>query len=127
MKIKSKKIISVSDWDDLVTSTYSRPYNFQQQNGCQSRGTVYLNIPSIYADDFENNTIPDEINGDMMGVSFTAWLTRDPQEWNGESGDDKWLDLFWERNFYPDLQTVANDLYDKGLIPEGEYGIEIDW
>jgi hypothetical protein len=35
--------------------------------------------------------------------------------------------MFWERNFYPDTYTVANDLYDKGLIEAGDYIINIDW
>jgi hypothetical protein len=30
-----------------------------------------------------------------------------------------------ERNFYPDVQMVANDLYSKGLVAAGKY--EIDW
>jgi hypothetical protein len=46
MSIGSKTtIIDVSDWDDLVMSTYGRIYNLQQQDGCQDRKTVYLTIP----------------------------------------------------------------------------------
>ena len=26
------------------------------------------------------------------------------------------IDLFWARNFYPDVNTLANDLYEKGLL-----------
>lgn len=36
------------------------------------------------------------------------------------------INLFWERNFYPDINTLANDLYKKGLIKKGEYLIVID-
>lgn len=65
-----------------------------------------------------------------MGVSFKAWLARDPKqplnspdEWDRKNG----LSLWWQRNFYPDVQMVANDLYEKGLIEAGEYVIDIDW
>ena len=114
IKVQTKKIIDVQDWDDLVIKTYGKPYSFQQQNGCQDRGTF-------------NITIPEEINGREEGVSFAAWLDRDPKEWNGAPKDEQFVDMFWERNFYPDVQMIANDLNAKGLIPAGEYGIEIDW
>jgi hypothetical protein len=126
--IKTQQVIELGDWDNLVISTYGKPYSFQQQYGCQDRGNFPITIPSEYDDDFENDTIPDEINGDEEGVSFAAWLARDPEEWNGDP-KDKFLckSLFWSRNWYPDIQTVANDLHDKGLIPVGDYVIEIDW
>ncbi len=42
--------------------------------------------------------------------------------------EDDWeINLFCERNFYPDLHTIANDLYERGLIEAGEYVINIDW
>ena len=41
---------------------------------------------------------------------------------------DSWLiDLWWKRNFYPDIEMVANDLHAKGLLEAGEYAIDIDW
>lgn len=126
IKVSDKKVIQVSDWDNLVQETYGKTYSFQQQDGCQSRGTVSLTIPDG-VDDYENATVPEEINGDEMGVSFEAWLARDPKEWNGKEKDRNFLNLFWERNFYPSLQMVANDLHAKGLIPAGEYMINIDW
>lgn len=110
-------IIDVDEWDNLVMETYGKVYNLQQQDGCQDRKTVYLTIPD-QAYDYQNDSIPEVVNGDKMGVSFKAWLERDP-----EHG----LSIFWERNFYPELQTVANDLYNKGLLEAGEYGINIDW
>ena len=29
--------------------------------------------------------------------------------------------------FYPNFQMIANDLHEKGLLPAGEYSIDIDW
>ena len=43
--VRTVKMIDCDDWDDLVSSTYGRPYCFQQQDGCQSRGIVNLTIP----------------------------------------------------------------------------------
>ena len=55
IKIKDTKLIDVGDWDDLVTETYGRPYNFQQQDDCKDRGTHHLTVPDG-ADDHENET-----------------------------------------------------------------------
>lgn len=121
-----QKVIDVSDWDDLVTTTYNRPYNFQQQDGCKERQRVYITIPDTPYD-YENDSVTEKVNGEEMGVSFKAWLERDPKQ---ELPNDKnsWsLEMFWERNFYPDVQMVANDLHAKGLIEAGDYVIDIDW
>lgn len=131
MNIKNYKVIEVQDWDNLVVETYGRPYRFQQQYGCQDRGLFPITIPSE-ACDFKNHTIPEVVNGDEMGVSFKSWLERDPNQKLSTSCGMHWSDLsdlnfFWGRNFYPDIQTVANDLYEKGLIEAGEYSINIDW
>jgi hypothetical protein len=127
IKYSNKKVIEVRDWDKLVQETYRKPYSFQQQDGCQARGTVNINISSEDDDEEMYDLIPEIINGDVMGVKFNVWLKRDPKEWNGEKEEEWFIDLFWERNFYPDLQTVANDLHKKGLIEAGEYSINIDW
>ena len=86
---------------------------------------IHLN-PSEYTEDNEmNDSIPEKVNGRKMGVKFAVWLEKDPEvrfkimNWENE--------LFWERNFYPDIYTVANDLYKKGLIEAGDYIINIDW
>lgn len=132
LKFKTKQVVSLRDWDGLVESTYGRTYNFQQQDGCKDRGSVHLTIPEggVEDYDYENDSVPEVVNGDEMGVSFAAWLARDPTQ--KLDTDDDWdrnngLELFWQRNFYPNIQMVANDLHAKGLIPAGDYTIEIDW
>lgn len=121
-----QKVIWCADWDDLVVNTYNRPYSFQQQDGCKERQRVSLTIPDE-AYDYENDTVPEVVNGEEMGVSFKAWLERDPKQLLS-SGKSTWsLSLFWERNFYPDVQMIANDLHAKGLIEAGSYVIDIDW
>lgn len=128
LKYSNRRIIELQDWDNLVIETYNKPYSFQQQDGCKSRGTYDFELPNKWGIvDYENNTVPEVINGNDMGVSFKAWLERDPEEWNGKEDDKRFLDLFWDRNFYPDVSMIINDLYKKGLIEEGEYSINIDW
>ena len=129
MRFKTEKVIELQDWDDLVTKTYGRIYNFQQQDGCKARGTFKFSVPNGEATDYENDTVPETVNDPNMGVSFEAWLERDPaQKLTAESWDSpSALTLWWDRNFYPDVQIVANDLHSKGLIEAGDYTINIDW
>ena len=129
IKTRTEQVISVQDWDDLVVKTYNRPYSFQQQDDCKERQRVRITIPSTETYDYENDTVPETVNHDEMGVSFAAWLARDPkQKLNADDWDSpSAIDLWWDRNFYPDVQMVANDLFDKGLIKAGEYVIDIDW
>lgn len=129
LKFSEVKMIDVGDWDDLVRKTYGKPYSFQQQEGCQDRGTRSITIPSESYNEDMNDSIPEEVNGEEMGVKFDVWLARDPKQHlsHYKGTPDLGLNLFWERNFYPNLQTVANDLYAKGLIDAGDYIINIDW
>jgi hypothetical protein len=76
--------------------------------------------------------VPEIVNHDKQGVSFRAWLKRDPNKPLGDEEPDKgnnktYINMWWERNFYPDIQMVANDLHSKGLLEAGEYIINIDW
>ena len=77
LKSKTEKFVDVQDFDNLVTETYGKSYCFQQQNGCQERGVYYLTVPNLNAEDFEDDEIPEVINGQDMGVSFTSWLKHD--------------------------------------------------
>lgn len=126
MKIRTEKIIDVSDWDTMVEQTYGRRYSFQQQDGCKSRGIVRIRVPDA-GEDYERDVVPQIVNHAEMGVSFSAWLKRDPKAPIADGSTDYSLDLWWERNFYPDIQMVANDLYAKGFLEAGDYAIDIDW
>jgi hypothetical protein len=129
IKYANKKTIDVSDWDDLVRETYGRTYSFQQQDDCKERQQVHIFVPVKDPEDFENTTVPEIVNSEKMGVSFKAWLERDPeQKLSNKEDQDSWsLGLWWDRNFYPHIDMIINDLHSKGLIEEGDYTIEIDW
>lgn len=130
IKYRKQNVIEENDWNDLIIKTYNRPYNFQQQDGCKSRGVHHLTVPSKYAEtqDAEMyDSIPEIVNGVKMGVKFKVWLERDPKQSLPDKTNTFGLRLFWARNFYPDVDTIANDLHKKGLIDEGDYVINIDW
>jgi hypothetical protein len=127
LKYKMKRIVDLEEWDHLVETTYGRPYVFQQQDGCKDRGTENFTVP-CQPIDYENDTVPEVVNGRKMGVNFKAWLARDPkQKIPSEHDYYDGTPLFWERNFYPSLDVVAQDLYKMGLIKAGTYTIDIDW
>jgi len=125
--MKTKTVIDVSDWDALVEKTYERPYNLQQQDGCQDRGAVEINVPNKTNDCYNCESVPEEVNHEKMGVNLKAWLTRDPKKEIVNQKYDWELRMWWERNFYPDIQMVANDLHAKGLLASGKHTILIDW
>lgn len=126
MTIETVQSISLDAWDKLVEKTYGRVYAFQQQDGCKARGTRKITVPVENPDDFPNDDLPEIINSDQLGVSFKAWLARDPKQVVLDEDED-YTKLFWERNFYPSLDMVVNDLHAKGLLPAGKYVINIDW
>ena len=125
----TSQIIEVQDFDNLVQETYGRPYSFQQQDGCKERGHEPITVPEEFSDDFENETLSEKVQTREMGVSFKAWLERDPTQKlsNPDDQADYCLELWWERNFFPDVNMVINDLHNKGLLPAGKYIINIDW
>lgn len=130
VRTRTEQVIDLQDWDALVESTYGRHYSFQQQDGCKSRGKEHLTVSLDEPADYENDTVPEEVNHGDMGVSFKAWLERDPKqplnspdEWDRKNG----LSLWWGRNFYPTVDSIAHDLCKRGLIEAGEYVIDIDW
>lgn len=128
IKFSNVKVIDMGDWDNLVEQTYGRPYCFQQQYGCQERGMFDITIPSQYTEDEEmHDSIPEVVNGSKIGVKFNVWLQRDPNQPIPNESYNGQTKLFWHRSFYPDVHTVANDLYEKGLIEAGDYKINIDW
>lgn len=129
LKTRKVNVIDVDDWDELVSETYGRPYSFQQQDECKPRQHVYITVPVEHPEDYKNDTVPEVVNHPEMGVSFKAWLERDPeQKLPGKDDQDSWsLGLWWDRNFYPHVDMIINDLHSKGLLEAGDYNIDIDW
>ena len=128
LKYKNKKIIEVHDWDDFVQETYSKPYNFQQQEGCRERGHFSFSLPLGYTPEVvENTDIKYTTEDSSMGVSLKQWLDRSPTTKLLNQKYDHDLELWWDRNFYPDFDELIQDMYLRGLLEPGEYIIIIDW
>ena len=88
---------------------------------------VPIAVPET-VNNYDNDTIPEIVNHNEMGVSFKAWLERDPEQvLTSAPNYTVGLRLWWYRNFYPDVYMIINDLHSKGLLPAGDYLIEIDW
>jgi len=129
MKIITEKVITESNWSDFVQKTYGRIYKLQQQEGCRDRGNLYITVPTIdYLEyDYKNLTVPEEVNGEEMGVSFAAWLERNPEAPIKNQQRDFDRHLWWTRNFYPAIEVLTHDLHSRGLLEAGKYTIKIDW
>ena len=127
LAVTDTRLVTLKAFDSLVCEVYGRPYSLQQQDGCVGRGTRAFTAPAKDPYDYERDEIPEEINGDEMGVSFNAWLERDPNAPVGHEVESWAIELFWHRNFYPSLDMVVNDLHKRGCITAGEYAINIDW
>ena len=133
IKTQNVHFVDVHDWDALVRETYGKPYNLQQQDGCKQRGVQHLSVTGEDPGDFfeEVTVLPEKVNHPDMGVNFKTWLARDPKQpllYYDDFNDEQWaIDLWWERNFYPDTEYLAYDLHKRGLLPAGEYVINIDW
>ena len=128
LKIKTCKIIDVHDWNDFIKDIYGLPYNFQQQDGCKDRGIEVITVPIEYSqddDDEMHDDIPLQINGDIRGIKFEVWKNSNPNDFKFKY--DWEPKLFYDRNFYPHINMITNDLYKRGLLEAGEYIIHIDW
>lgn len=127
--MKPVMMIPVEEFDDLVQETYGRTYSFQQQDGCKNRGTEHFTVPVQHPVDYNRGTVPENVNDPVMGVSFSAWLSRDPTQLlnNADDDDEFHLEMWWERNFYPSVDMILNDLHARGVLAAGDYCIDIDW
>ena len=127
--MKNITMIDVQELDDLVIKTYNKIYSFQQQDGCKEKGIEYFSVPIKSPQDYENDTVPKNVNDEEMGVSFKTWLARDTkQPLSSPYGErENYIQLWWYRNFYPSFEVLAQNMYEKGLLPAGDYVIDIDW
>lgn len=131
LKINNTKTIDVQDWDNFITNTYWKTYSFQQQDWCKDRWMESFYASKTKWDSYNNDSIPFKVNWSIMGVSLDAWLKMDKETVRtnlpADEKKDYCIDLFFERNFYPHIEELANDLCKKWLLEEWEYAIEIDW
>lgn len=125
--VQTVNIIEETSFSSFVKEIYGRPYRFQQQMGCLDRGVWDIEVPCEDSFMDIHEEIEEKINGPEECVTFEKWLERDPKKPVGERKETWEIQLFWERNFYPDLSEVLNDLHKKGYIEAGKYKLNIDW
>lgn len=125
INITQWNVIGENNWSGFVRRTYGRPYRLQQQEDCAPNDSViFIDTDENFSYDFENKTIPETLSG-KCGVNFNTWLKRNPKEKVKDINGYDITDLWWERNFYPEVNTVAADLCKRGLLPAGEYVIYV--
>lgn len=128
LEFRIEKVIDSSDLDALVVATYGKPFCFQQQDDCRDRGSYQFEVKSEpdLSDEFKGKTELDcGINGEDYGVDFQTWLNTKASDFY--DGKPFYQDLWFERNFYPDMVYLLSDLCKRGLIEAGRYTIEVDW
>jgi hypothetical protein len=103
-------LIWESDFSEMVSKIYGRPYRFQQQGDMMGQDTI------------EKFTVP-AIEEELYGVvPLNEWRNAEPPH----EGDWK-EEMRWKREYYPSLEEVVNDLYKRGLIEPGNYALHIWW
>lgn len=121
MDVERVDLIWESAFSELVTETYGRPYQLQQQQPMgQDTVTQRFTVPEHVDQDTEYN------------ITFADWSTRDPDI--GPDGE-RWhgtlpllsKELWWHREYHCDPQMILNDLHARGLLPTGVYRIHVWW
>jgi hypothetical protein len=116
-------VINEFDFSDYVSKLYNRPYRFQQQDDCRY-GQDSVHFFSVPEPEGEYDSIEEFRDRWMEGTpTVEEWANTPIGEY--EFGWQR--DIYWEREFYPPFETVVNDLYKRGLLPEGQYALHIWW
>jgi hypothetical protein len=119
MRIENVKLIGETEFSRLVSETYGRPYQLQQQDNCMGQ------------DEIERVTVPDEGIDIDDDARFAEWRDADvPDPVGVLHGETRWdweVELYWQREYYPPLQELVNDLHERGLLPQGDYVIHASW
>lgn len=116
IRFEDVKLISETELSRRVSELFGRPYQLQQQGDMLGQNSVVL------------MQVPEE--PDDVGLpSLAEWSSRDVnQKPPGVAWDRDYLrEMWWHREFYPDLQEVLNELHRLGELPEGEYAIHVSW
>lgn len=119
-KLTGKQVIVIHEleFSELVREVYGRPYQFQQQEFMGQKTYYEFSVPAHPLGDH------------YKAVPFQEWLEATPP---GPAEPGKFdSELFteglrWEREFYPEMEEIVNDLHQKGLIDPGEYALHIWW
>lgn len=115
---KTVTLIDEGEFSRLVSKTYQRPYSFQQQGSMMGQDTIWeFSLPLRYEPDDEYGY------NDWEGPSLLEWCTTPIGEF-----DSEWkAKLHWHREYYPEFEAVIDDMHKRGLIPDGDYALHVQW
>lgn len=126
LEYQNLRVIENYKWSEFISSVYNLPYNYQQQNECQNTNFEF-NIPNdLEEEDLGSDSIPYEVNGKDECVKFDVWVNSKLEDISKNFEYESDAVIFYNRNFYPSIFQILNDLYNRGLIEEGDYLIRID-
>lgn len=112
IEYKTVKQIIYSDFNDLVMSTYKRPYNLQQHD--------YLGQNEVF-----NITV---YSKDDYSLEDVEKMREEVEDWaKSKAPEDFFEEIDFIRKNYPDLDSILLDLSIKGFISPGEYEILVWW
>ncbi|MEU7631747.1 hypothetical protein AB0C34_17415 [Nocardia sp. NPDC049220] len=102
-------LMGEGDFSRFISQVYGRPYQLQQQRECLSQNSLV------------EFTVPAE-ESECSGPSLAQWQATPPPT-RGDSREQ----VRWKREFFPQLEDVVNDLHTRGLLPAGEYALDVSW
>lgn len=111
-----------ADFSKYVSEHYGRPYRLQQQGDMMAQeASIRFSVPPT--DWYDENPTLAEWQAATPPAAERPDFTTDREGWQKHLDDQ----LRWDRDYYPDLETVVKDLYEKGLLDAGDYIIYAWW
>ena len=107
-------VLHESEFSNLVRQTFERPYSLQQQGDMHSQ------------ESFIRFDVPAELEWEHE-PSLETWLATTPPDPEDHSMAAFTNRLRWDREFYPDLQDIANELHARGQLDAGTYVLHVWW
>lgn len=124
---KAVFVVWEGELSKLIGKHYGKPYKIQQQGDMMSNDSYFtvevgpdmeFEIDDWAADD------TDEVIEAKAIAQIAAWQAKEcPPEHKGTYSEELW----WEREGYMPYDILLWDLNRKGLIPAGDYLIEVMW
>lgn len=101
--------VDEDDFSSLVSLLHKRPYKLQQQGELMGQGEI--------------RTYDAHPNPEAESVINQWKETPVPSHLN----DARDIELWWEREHYPEVESVLSDLVNRGLLEEGTCNIHAWW
>lgn len=118
LKGETVQVIWEHDFNKVVQSVYGKPYVFQQQ------GDMLLGQNGYYPFTVHSAEKYQQWDATEIDAELTRWLSAEPPQ-NARAFT---IQLWWERENYPDIDVILYDLaYRRGLMASGRYALHVWW